>query len=337
MAVTIKDIAKMAGVSPTTVSNVINDRSAKAKEETKQRIMKLVEEYNYQPNAIARGLVKGRSKMIGVMLSDITNPYFSQLIDGIEEVASKSGYSILVCNTHNDANKEEKYIDIMKQYCVEGIIFTSCAIKKSEHLQALVNAHYPMVTIDKRIDGFEEVFNVSVDNYISGYLATKYLIDLGHKNIGCITGQLWASNAVDRLNGYKKAMEDYNLPIDESYIYSSKFDMKTGIDGANYFFENNKEITGIVACGDIIGYGIYKAANDANISIPKDLSVIGIDDIFFSDVITPGLTTLKQPIDELAVQATDTLLSLIEGKKVENKSYSYEAKLIVRSSTKELG
>lgn len=333
MAVTIKDIAKMAGVSATTVSNVINGRNAKAKEETKKRIMDLVEEYKYTPNAIARGLVNGHSKMIGIILPDITNPYFSQLVEGIEDTASKSGYSILVCNTHDNAEKERKYIDIMRQYCVEGMIFAASSIRENSHFEDLIKINYPMITIDRKIQGFEDICNVSVDNYISGYLATKHLIELGHKNIGCITGQMWAANSIDRLNGYKKAMEDNGLTIDKSLIYSSKFDMNTGIVGTGVLIKHKKKITAIVACGDIIAYGVYKTLADHNLFIPKDISVIGVDDIFFSEVITPGLTTLRQPIEAVAIQATKTLLSIIEGRKIRKKSYIYDAKLIVRGST----
>lgn len=336
MGVTIKDIAKIAQVSATTVSNVINGKTAKTTEETKQKILNLIKELDYKPNAMARSLVNGETKLIGVILPDISSFYFSRIIKGIEETAEVHGYSILVCSTYNDAENEHKYINLMREHCVDGIIIAPSLIKESWQFEDLLRIKYPMVAIHRSISSSEDVCNVYLDSYRDGYEATKYLIELGHKNIGCINGIPWLANCGDGMEGYRQAMKDHSLEIDDEWTYSSMHDVETGIKGAEKLLSCNNKVTAIVACSDVIAYGVYKVANKVKISIPYDLSVIGIDDLVFSEIITPALTTFKQPIKEMARKATEELISIILRQPREQSEYRYTSELVIRESVERI-
>ena len=333
MGVTIKDIAKLAHVSATTVSNVINGKNSKTTEETKQRILDLVKEMDYKPNAMARSLVNGKTKLLGLILPDISESYFAQLARSIEEAARRSGYSILVCSTYNDLKNEQKVIDIMREHCVDGIIISSSLIKENWQFKDVLKIKYPIVTLGRDIAEYEDVCNVCMNNYSSGYEATKYLLDLGHKDIGFIAGEEWSSITKDRLSGYKKALNDYKIDVDEELIYNGNFNVETGMNGLERLLSKDRKISGVVACSDVIAYGVYKFAIKHNISIPEDLSIVGIGDLKFSEVVTPGLTTVKEPVDDIAETAVNMLISIITKKPRDKNEYEYDSKLIVREST----
>ncbi|MFR1707421.1 MAG: LacI family DNA-binding transcriptional regulator [Clostridium sp.] len=332
MGVTIKDIAKAARVSATTVSNVINGKTSKTTEETKQRILSLVKELDYKPNAMARSLVNGETKLIGVILPDISNAYFSQLVRRIEEAAEEHGYSILVCSTHNNAENEHKYINLMREHCVDGMIIGTSSIKETWQFEELLRMKYPIVAIDRNISNFEDVCNVYIDNYNSAYEATRYFIELGHRNIGCINGTPWSTASRDSVEGYRQAMKDYGLKLDEGWIYSLSYDVETGIKGAEKLLNYKNKVTAILACSDTIAYGVYKAASKLNISIPKDLSVIGLADLMFSEVITPSLTTFSHPLKDMAKRAIEELITIISKEPREKTEYVYTAELVIRES-----
>lgn len=336
MGVTIKDIAKLANVSATTVSNVINGKKSKTTEDTKQRILNLVKELDYKPNAMARSLVNGKTKLIGVILPDISDSYFAQLAKKLEEAARNQGYSILTCSTDNEIKNEQKIIDIMREHCVDGIIISASLIKESWQFNDLYKIKYPLVTLGRELSVNEDVCSVSVNNYISGYKATKYLLELGHRNIGLIAGDEWSSITQEIVEGYREALKDHGIDMDLELIYSGNYDMETGVKGLESFINNNKNISSVVTCSDIIGYGVYKSANKHNISIPKDLSVVGIGDLKYSKAAIPPLTTVQEPLDDIAEMAVEMLISIITKKPREQNEYKYDSKLIIRESASKI-
>lgn len=336
MGVTIKDIAKLAHVSATTVSNVINGKKSKTTEDTKQRILDLVKELDYKPNAMARSLVNGKSKLIGVILPDISEPYYSLLAKELEATARIEGYSILVCSTNKDSNNERGIIDNMREHCVDGIILSSCLIKESNEFKELLRMKYPLVTLGREIDGYEDVCNVGVNSYNTGYEATKHLLNLGHKNIGIITSEEWLCNNQDLIEGYKSSLKENHIEFNENFIFNGKLDIETGVKGLEYFINNKVPITAIVTGSDIIAYGVYKGAHNLNISIPKELSVVGIGDLKFSEIAIPQLTTVQEPIDKIAEKAIEMIVSTITKKPMDKVTYKFNSKVIVRESTNSL-
>jgi len=334
MAVTIKDIAKLANVSITTVSRVINNKTEGVSEETRNRILQLVKELGYQPNAIARGLVTKKTKTVGLIIPDISNPFFPDIARGEEDSAHIYGYNVFLCNTDDNLEKESEYINALKEKYVDGIIFTSSSIPKHEHITDLIKSGIPVVIMDRRIDS-EDIYGVFLDNYEGGYIATKYLIDLGHKRIGCITGPLYISNAIERLEGYKRALVDNEIEVDNRLIFEGDYKINSGIIGAEKLLEH--EVTAIFASNDLMAYGAYKAIRSYGYKIPDDISVVGFDDIQLSQILEPQLTTIRQPAYDMGLAAARMLIKLVEGKKLKKKIINFRPQLIIRQSTKNIG
>ncbi|MBE3578676.1 LacI family DNA-binding transcriptional regulator [Caldanaerobacter subterraneus] len=333
MAVTIKDIARLANVSVTTVSRVINNKPEGVSEETRQKILKLVKELGYQPNAIARGLVTKKTKTIGLIIPDISNPFFPDIARGVEDSAHIYGYNVFLCNTDDNLEKESEYIKALKEKYVDGIIFTSSSIPKHEHIIELVESGIPVVIMDRRVDS-ENIYGVFLDNYEGGYIATKHLIDLGHEKIGCITGPLYTKSAKERLEGYKKALLDSGIKIDEKLIFEGDYKINGGIIGAERLLKDNKDMSAIFACNDLMAYGAYKTIRSFGYKIPDDISVVGFDDIQLSQILEPQLTTIKQPAYDMGLTAARMLIKLIEGKKLKKKIINFRPQLVIRQSTK---
>ncbi|HEY8362023.1 MAG TPA: LacI family DNA-binding transcriptional regulator [Tissierellaceae bacterium] len=333
MAVTIKDIAKLANVSIATVSRVINNKPGGVSEETRKRILELVKELGYQPNAIARSLVTKKTKTIGLIIPDISNPFFPDIARGVEDGAYMYGYNVFLCNTDDNLAKESEYINALKEKYVDGIIFTSSSIPKHEHMVALIKSGIPVVIIDRRID-FEDVYGVFVDNYEGGYIATKYLIDLGHRRIACIAGPLHTTTAKDRLEGYKKALMESGISIEEELIFEGDYKINSGIVGAEKVLQH--KITAIFACNDLMAYGAYKTIKSLGYKIPDDVSVIGFDDIQLSQILEPQLTTIKQPAYDMGLTAASMLIKLVEGQKLNKRVINFKPRLIIRRSTKSI-
>ncbi|KNF09745.1 ribose operon repressor [Gottschalkia purinilytica] len=334
MTVTIKDIAKLANVSTTTVSRVINNKYEGVGEETRKRILDLVKELGYQPNALARSLVTKRTSSIGLIIPDIINPFFPDLARGVEDIASKEGYSVILCNTDDDPDKEKKYISLLNEKRVDGIIFTGASTHSHEHILELIKSGVPVILMDRRID-YENTFGVFIENFKGGYDATNYLISLGHKKIGCITGPLNTKESEERFNGYKKALKEAGIDFNEDLVIESNYKITGGADAATELLEK-QNVTAIFAFNDMMAYGVYKAAKLLGLKIPDDISVIGFDDVQISQILEPELTTVKQPIYDMGAESAKMLITRIKGKKIKKKIIKFKTELIIRESTKDV-
>lgn len=338
MGVTIKDIARLANVSVTTVSRVINNKSEGVSAETRQKILQLVEELGYKPNAIARGLVTKKTKTIGLIVPDISNPFFPDIARGVEDGAHIYGYNVFLCNTDDDLEKEIEYINALNEKYVDGIIFTgtgSISSSNFRHIMELIKSGIPVVMMDRRIDS-DEIYGVFVDNFEGGYLAARHLVELGHRKIACITGPLKVKNARERLEGYKKALSESGIEIDERLIYEGDYKMAGGMVGMEKLLKENEEITAVFTCNDLMAYGAYKTIRSLGRRIPDDISVVGFDDIQLSQIVEPSLTTVKQPSYDMGLAAARMLIKLVEGKKVKERVMVFKPQLVVRRSTKKV-
>lgn len=336
VAITIKDIARLANVSITTVSRVINNKSEGISEATRSKILEIIKETNYQPNTIARGLVTKKTKSIGLIIPDITNPFFPDIARGVEDSANIYGYNVFLCNTDDKIDKENDYIKALKEKYVDGIIFTSSSITESKHISEIMNNNIPIVMIDRYIKPERrKICGVFLDNYKGGYLATKHLIDLGHNNIACISGPLYTESAKERLRGYKDALAENNIKINEEIIIEGDYKIKGGALALEKLLDK-KYITGVFACNDLMAYGAYKTLKANGYKIPNDISVVGFDDIQLSQIMEPQLTTVKQPSYDMGLMAMRMLIKLIEGKRLSKKIINFEPQLIIRQSTKRI-
>ena len=334
MRSTIKDVATEAGVSTTAVSLVLNGKSEKISEKTRKQIFEAVEKLNYRPNHIAMSMVTKMTHTIGLVLPDISNIYFSELSKLIEQTCYENGYNILYGNTNDMAHRDIDYINIFLDRNVDAIIvILSNSI--NEHLRdiqkIIADTDTPIIIVDRMLD-VELATTVLVNQKLGGYLATQHLINLGHRSIGCITGpkNLYSSN--ERLSGYKEALEEAGIPVQDNLIYEGNFHRESGMEALPYLL--GRGVTAIFSFNDMMALGVYKQASYYNLSIPDDLSIVGYDDIFISEFLTPPLTSIEQPVKKLAEETVNQVLGAINKKNRKNDLFIFEPLLKVRGSTK---
>ncbi len=326
---TIKDIAKKAGVSITTVSRVLNQKEEGMTEETREKVMRVIEEAQYQPNQFARGLVTKQSKLLGLIVPTIANPFFPELCRGAEDEANKRNYSLVICNSDDQSEKEERYLRVLKEQQVDGIILSSKDRLTPSSEELIKEGKIPCALLDRGIEG-KKYTAVYLDNETGGYLAGKHLTDLGHRNIACISGPYSIKNSFERVRGFRLALEKVGLDYHKLLQTEGDFTIESGYEHAkNLLMTNN--ITAIFACNDLMAFGVYQAAHELNIKIPEELSVIGFDDIPIVSSLIPKLTTIRQDTYEMGRKAVELLINQIETGKTESVQFS--PSLITREST----
>jgi LacI family transcriptional regulator len=315
--ITIKDIARKANVSHTTVSRALNDKS-RIKNETKERILSIAKELNYRPNFIARSLVMRRTKTLGLVITTIANPFYTELSQGIEATAIGLGYNIILCSTNYDLAAEKKYIDMLRSKGVDGIIFTS-AHMGDPNILALAEEGFPIILVNRRTYHpmvREKVDYVGVDNIHGGFLAVEHLIKLGHKRIGVIGGSSESSVGFERLEGGKKALAAYGLDVISDYFLEGDFLKGSGYQGGKKFLQMREPPTAIFATNDYMALGTYQAIVEEGVRIPEEVALIGFNDIEFTSMKGVELTTVGQKKYEMGALAAKTLVERVEGAKL---------------------
>ena len=324
MGVTIKTIAKELGVSYATVSRALNDHPD-VNEKTKEKVISKANEMGYQPNAIARGLVNNETKTIGLVIPDITNPFFPQVARGVEEAAVTADYNIFLCNTNWNPEREDHYVNALMQKQIDGLIMTPSS-EDINHLKNLLNSKLKTVFISSFIS-LKDYTSIIVDNVKGTEKAMDYLIKKGHRNIGFIgAGEERFANQ-ERLKGYKNSLKKHNIEIKEKNITNVKnsYDRKSGYNLMNQIVDNfsrKKLPTAVVCYNDLLALGVIQALRFKDFKIPDDMAVIGFDDISFSSLPEVQLTTIAQPKYEMGKIALETLIEKIKTgseKKFENK------------------
>lgn len=310
---TIKEIAKLANVSSATVSKVINGKDKYISEETRQRILEIIEREGYIPNGIAKSLKMKRTKTIGIIVPDVMNLFFSEVAKGAEDAAEKKGYSVILCNSDNSKTKEEKYINILQEKMVDGIILTASETEASKYLE---RCNTPMVLVDRDLDLNNSIARIMVDNVEGTYKATNYLINKGCRSIGFISSLEVNKLAKERLMGYKNALKENGMEIEQKKIFLKSFSVETGYEGVDYLL-NETHIDAICCGNDLIAIGAIQGLKDKGIKVPEEVKIIGFDDISISKYLDPPLTTVKQPIYKLGEEAVNILVSIIEKKDTE--------------------
>lgn len=335
MKATLKDIAADTGFSVTTVSLVLNNKPSKIPECTKQIILEAAKRLDYRPNQLAVSLVKKRTDTLGLIVSDVSNPFFSTLAKGVEDICRENGCNMILCNTNNMHKCDLDYINMLVDKGVDGIIYgmagdstlknaiDSCKLMKEQDMS--------FVIIDRYFKKLHTSY-IGVDHLMGGYYATKHLIEMGHKKIACITGPLHLDDVLERLKGYKKALKEAGIKYDSKLVFEGRYNMESGAAAFPWLMKT--KCTAVFAFNDMTAYGLYIEAKKNGISIPKDFSVVGYDDIYFSKILEAPLTTIKQPVYEMGVKATEILIEAIKNKKMPEEQFVYQPELIVRSSTR---
>src|SRR5699024_5492556 len=284
-------------------------------EETRQRVLFIAKRENYIPNRVAQSLRMKNTKTLGIIMPDVMNLFFSELVRGAEDAAEKEGYSVILCNSDNDELKEEKYIQILQEKMVDGIILTA---SEDSVFKSLKQRRTPMVLLDRDIDVGKDsgVGRITVDNKKGAYIATNHLIEKGCKSIAIISSENKNRPSADRLNGYQTALSENSMEIDERKIYLDNYTIESGYSGMKYIL-NSQEIDGVFCGNDLIAIGAIQALKENKIQIPDQVKIVGFDDISMSRYIDPPLTTIRQPIYNLGKEAINMIISMIENKEIE--------------------
>lgn len=337
MRVKIKDIAQKTGLSITTVSLVLNGKADKISEKTKELIFQTVKELNYHPNQIAVGLVKKRTNTLGLIIPDISNMFFSEIAKGVEDEGRKDNYNVILCNTNDKHEIELEYINILAAKGVDGVILDMSAEdseeKARESLDTLLDYGIPTVIVDRFTDD-KSVASISIDNRQGAFLATQHLIDLGHKRIGCVTGPVNEKTCIDRYKGYCEALKKNGISVDKSLTYEGDYHLQSGCDSVKTML--SKKVTAIFAFNDMMAYGVARALRENSIKLPDEMSIVGFDDIFLSEIFDIPLTTVRQPTFEMGKEAARMLIQKIKHEKEICSSIVLEPELKVRKSTKHI-
>lgn len=331
---TIRDVARLADVSVATASKVANKKGS-VSEKLTQRVLSAMEALDYRPNEIARSLKVQQSQTIGMIIPDVTNAFFTDVIRGVESEARTRGYSLILCDSNEDPALEQINLNTLIARRVDGVLLSSSNVYGSEHRTA--RRRFPMVFYDRVPPGFAGSAVVT-DNVGAAYEGTRHLIDIGHRRLAIITGRLNLSNGQDRLEGFRKALQQAGLPLHDEYLQQGDFLIEGGYRCGLNLLRLPIPPTAIFSCNNQMTLGLMRAMSERGIDCPKDISILGFDDFDWAANFRPRLTTLAQPSLEMGKQAAQMLLRKIESEKEkengdEQTIVILKAELRVRDST----
>lgn len=333
MKITIKEIAKIANVSVATVSRVMNNKPEGVSAAKRQEIKAIMEAYHYTPNNIAQSMKTNRTQCIGLLIPDILNPFFQNIARGIEDQAEANGYHVFLCNTDNKPQKYVNYIEAMLRKKVDGLIITGYPTEVSNEVSQLLQ-NIKVVIMDRSVEN-NKFCQVVTDSLTAAYEMTKYLIEMGHKRIACITGPTDFYISQQRIKGYQKALDACGICYDEALIRTGDFAFESGEREGEWLITHTNA-TALFCFNDMMAHGVYKACEKLGKSIPDDLSVVGFDDIYTCQMIKPMLTTVKQPSYQIGEEAAKLLIEWITTNLPNNKRMVLPNQLILRESVKQL-
>ncbi|RPH75102.1 LacI family transcriptional regulator [bacterium] len=327
--VTIFDVAEASGVSYGTVSRVINN-GPHVKPTTRAKVMDAIERLGYVINRQAQNLARGQTDAIGVLVPDLGTGYIGEIMRGIDAELERVGYDLMLFTTHRRAAKEANYVTTLVQGVVEGLLIV-LPRNPADYLGALRSHSFPHVLIDHQgVDSDGPA--VGATNWQGAFLATEYLINLGHQRIGFITGSMDLGCSQDRLEGYKSALRTHHVPEQPELIYEGDFFQSTGVTGANALLDLPEPPTAIFASNDVMAMGAMDAIRHRGLRIPDDISIMGFDNIPQSAMVYPPLTTVQQPLEQMGRVATQILLEMLEQSQVSGRRIDLPTELILRAS-----
>lgn len=329
-SVTIIDVAKESGVSYSTVSRVLSGYEF-VKDETRERVLDAAHRLGYVVNIGARSLAGGKSQIIGLLVPGLDNGYVGEIARGIDEELARANYDLMLYTTHRQRGKESTYVRSITNGLTDGLLLVVPLV--TDDLFTLQEQRFPYVLIDQG-DPTNQSDIVGATNWQGAFDATNYLIDLGHRRIGLITGLMQISSAVERLEGYKSALTARGIAFDPKLVAQGDFWQPQGYDAAIELLNLPNPPTAIFASNDLSAFGAMEAARERGLHIPEDISIVGFDDIPQASLIHPKLTTVRQPLDQMGLTAVRMLLERIENPSLPPRKVTLETQLIVRDSCK---
>lgn len=326
---TIRDVAKMAGVSVATVSRVLN-QNGYVNKETEKAVLKSMKELSFEPNPVARGLAGKTMKTISLILPDISNPFFPELARGVEDVAQKHKFNVFLGNSDNLESKEKSYIEIMQKKSIDGLIIVSNTVEE-ETIKKLQNAKIPVVLLDRPLTG-KNCSIVRARNSEGAQMAVKHLLEAGCKKIAHISGPKNINPAYERMLAYTEMTSAHEW-FNPTLIEEGGFDIQGGREAMKRLLRSNPDIDGVFAGNDLMALGALKELLQMGVKVPEQVAICGFDGIQLTEYTEPGITTIAQPIYEMGALATEVLIKKIKGEEHENKVFELPVRLIQRKST----
>lgn len=310
MKATIYDVAKEAGVSIATVSNAINGKG-KVSKKRREQIFEIMERLQYQPSVIASALMGKKTFTLGLLIPDISNPFFAEIARAIEDEAHQSGYSVIICSTDNQDERVERYISLLEQKRVDGMIIGT-GVENAELLASLQTKEIPFVLVARESAALA-VDTVVVDDFIGGMLSARHIAELGHRRIGILAENLKVSSSRERIRGFKQGLSEANVPFDDRDIVICEYRVEEGRRGARELLGRPNPPTAMFCCNDLLAIGAMQVAKELGIRVPEELSIVGFDDTILASVTDPPLTTVSQPIGHMGKQAFQLLIENLVG------------------------
>lgn len=327
---TMKDVAKVAGVSLGTVSNVLNRRNI-VQEETRIKVMQAIEELRYVPNSVARALKTSRTQIIGMILPSITNQFYAAIARTATDVAQGLGYTLLVSNTDRNPRRELESVKAILERGVDGIVWIAKSLNSSE-LDRKMNELVPILCVDSEWDE-TDVDQISVDNYRGGVMVAEHLYNLGHREIAVIESPKEAKKAWNRITGFHQQLEKYGIRIPGERIRSGNFEYQSGYNAMHSLITDGLRFTAVFAANDMMAVGAITGAREFGIKVPEDLSVVGFDDISLAQYFDPALSTIRQPAEELGSLSVEMLVERIQEPELPYRYEILPTELISRKSS----
>jgi len=332
---TIADIARRAGVSKATVSRVLNDRREGVGEETRERVRAVLAETGFRPATTARCLSTGESRAIGLIIPDITNPFYPQVVGGAEEALAEAGYHLFLCNARGDVEREAAYVDALIDKRVDGVIIDSAGSARDGHLERLREAGIPVVLIDRTIGGRATRPGVFVDNEAGARDAVRYLLAGGNRRLVFLNGPADLSQSVERLAGVRRAIAEAGIDPESVRLFNGDFTLEGGCRLVEELLAGGRrEFDAIFAANDMTALGALRALRRAGVAVPAQVEVIGFDDIETSRIVDPPLTTVSQPTREMGAEGAALMLRLIAGRRPRRETVVLSARLEPRGTTR---
>ncbi|MGL6403698.1 HTH-type transcriptional regulator GalR [Aeromonas hydrophila] len=330
---TIKDVALLSGVSVATVSRVINN-SPKASQASRDAVFKAMHELNYHPNANARALAHQNNETLGLIVADVSDPFFGTMVKAVEQVAQATGNFLLIGNGYHDAAKEKHVIEQLIGHRCSGLVVHAKMLPDEELIQMM--SYVPgMVLINRIVPGFESRC-VALDDRYGSWLATRHLIQEGHKKIGFLCSNHQISDSQDRLQGYLDALQEHNIPVDESLISRGSPDELGGEAAMTELLSRGQQMTAVVCYNDSMAAGALSVLSDNGIEVPQELSLVGFDDVLISRYLRPRLTTVRYPIIAMATQAAELAIALAKGGPLPQTTHMFSPTLVRRHSVRSI-
>ncbi|MHB0868380.1 MAG: LacI family DNA-binding transcriptional regulator [Chloroflexota bacterium] len=332
MSATLKDVAEIAGVDVSTASRVLNGSGFRVREDTRQRVLAAARELGYQPNALARSLRVGRTNLFALLVPDITNPFFAELSRGAEDATSSYGYYLILCNTEDRADTEEKYIRALRERQIDGFLLAT-GHSADGAARRLIEANHPVVLVNRRMQGVRSGYVVA-DDTPGARQAVSHLIELGHRRIAHIEGFPEADTAMRRKEAYLAIMSAHGLEKEaQEMTVPGDFTLKAGQRAMEQLLQLPEPPTAVFAANDIMALAAITTAREHGLRVPEDLAIVGFNDIALAKLSCPTLTTVRTPIYEMGALAAQMLLKRVKGEDLSPAGIVMKTELVVRESS----